>query len=140
MGLRGTIMRAAQTAVKATGDIPFLVYVQRVASKDYDPVAGVPGGTVTTYAIPRAVVSAFDQRELTDEILATDRRMLLARLDLGSNVLNVGDTVYVGRVGTMTAQTDCGGNTTVDGGEKYVVKAELEGDAAQATAVYQLRP
>lgn len=97
MGLRDTIARAAQTAIRATGDIAVSGdYHSLTASVAYDASAGV---STPTYATVPGVVMVFTTFELKEidgqKVDARDKMALISRLDLGTVEPTVNDRILV---------------------------------------------
>ncbi len=84
MGLLSTMQKAAQTAIKAVGDVAIATtYVGVANSSAYDPLKDVVQIQGTLYTSVKMVFTEFTANEIDgSKVLATDEKVLIANLDL----------------------------------------------------------
>lgn len=88
MGMRGSIGKLVQSAIKTVGDIAETVtYVQTVAGS-YDPATGTVSNTETEYSL-KAVVSNFGAAGLQDKNFVEDEHTTSLAILFASNDLSV---------------------------------------------------
>lgn len=82
MGLKDTIQKAAQTALKVVDDITVSVTFESVGSTSYDASSGIPTSTDSGHMVSM-IFGAYSQQEIVQhQLRPTDVKATIAQLDL----------------------------------------------------------
>lgn len=95
MGLKDTVAKLAQAAIKATGDIPVTVTFRSVKVGQYNPATDAQPETVTTVTFQGILTSRRIDEDDNNKVNDTSTKLIAAALDMPSIVPDENDTILI---------------------------------------------
>lgn len=85
MSLTSTIKSSVASAFTALGDIPKQVVISRVVTGEYDTYLGSFESSSIDITIDKAIVTSYNDSELSENVLATDSKVIIKQSDITSS-------------------------------------------------------
>ncbi len=95
MGLRDTVAKLAQSAIKATGDIPVTVTFRSVRPGQYNPATDTTPETVVTVSFKGILTSRRIDEDDNNAVVDTSTKLIAAALDMPAVVPDENDTIQI---------------------------------------------
>ena len=97
MSLSTTIASSIASAFTALGDIPKQVVISRLVTGEYDTLLGSFESSSVDLTIDKAIVTSYSDSELSENLLATDSKVIIKQSDITSS-FSTSDSVSIDNV------------------------------------------